>query len=137
MEEVIDQVLATAKAKIQDKEFHSTKAITFDEYEAELSKSSPPLATDEEGITLCVYGLMGELGEVCEPLKKHFYHGMPIDIVHIQKEIGDVLWYLTRLNSYLESYSKTGITMGDVAAYNLEKLRKRYPNGFQKGGGIR
>lgn len=46
-------------------------------------------------------------------------------------EAGDVLWYLTRLGAV------HSIRLREVASTNVEKLRKRYPNGFIEGGGNR
>lgn len=129
MEEVIDQVLATAKAKI-DK-------LSFDHYETEVFSTSPPSLSGKDGMVMCLIGLSGELGELSEPIKKHLFHGKGLDVEALQEEIGDVLWYLTCLNTFLAEYGETGIGMSEVARRNLEKLARRYPNGFQHGGGIR
>lgn len=76
-------------------------------------------------------GLAGEAGEVCDMVKKALYHQVPYNLEDMKKELGDCLWYLTALAS------DHGFKLSDVAQANVEKLRKRYPNGFQKGGGVR
>lgn len=42
----------------------------------------------------------------------------------MHKELGDVLWYVAAL------CTKFGFDMGDVMAVNIEKLKKRYPDGY-------
>lgn len=43
---------------------------------------------------LTCFGLSGEAGEVVELVKKHLYHGKPLDPGKFHLELGDVLWYL-------------------------------------------
>jgi len=45
-------------------------------------------------------------------------------LVGLQDELGDVLWYLTTLCTALD------IFLEQVLEGNIEKLRKRYPDGF-------
>lgn len=47
-------------------------------------------------------GLFGEVGEVTDLLKKHLYHGDPIDQAKLVKECGDVCWYWAALLQRLE-----------------------------------
>lgn len=70
-------------------------------------------------------GLCGEAGEVAELLKKQYLHGRALDLPKLAEELGDVLWYVSAL------CSMHGLNLGDVAAWNLEKLRARYPDGFK------
>jgi NTP pyrophosphatase (non-canonical NTP hydrolase) len=42
-----------------------------------------------------------------------------------------VLWYVSTIAKL------HGLSLSEVAAFNLRKLRKRYPNGFVLGGGVR
>ena len=39
--------------------------------------------------------------------------------------MGDVLWYVA------ETATAIGVTLEDVARHNVEKLKKRYPAGFE------
>lgn len=71
-------------------------------------------------------GLIGESGEVAEHIKKHFRHGHDLDEVHLQEELGDVLWYVAVLADIL------GADLGRVASSNVAKLRARYPEGFSE-----
>lgn len=69
-------------------------------------------------------GLAGEVGEVCEMIKKHLWHGRSLDRDALEKEIGDVLWYL---HSLAEG---SGISLASAFETNIAKLEKRHPNGF-------
>ena len=77
-----------------------------------------------ETLKLALIGLQDELGEVAGPLKKHLWHGHPLDGAHIQDEVGDLLWYLATLCNALE------LSLAEALQANLEKLRQRYPEGF-------
>ena len=69
-------------------------------------------------------GLPEECGEVLGVIKKAEFHGRAADRDAIQKELGDVLWYVATIAHWY------GFDLGDVAAANVEKLRRRYPDGF-------
>lgn len=69
-------------------------------------------------------GLCGEGGEVAEHVKKYHFHDHPLDKAALRKELGDVLWYVALACDALE------LQLGDVMAENIDKLRRRYPEGF-------
>lgn len=75
-------------------------------------------------------GLVGESGEVSEQIKKHIFHGHEIDHHKLLSELGDVLWYLTILASTI------GHTLDEVMKLNVDKLSKRYPEGFSSEDSI-
>lgn len=79
----------------------------------------------------CALGLAGEAGEVAEAVKKGVFHQVEIPDELIKKEIGDVMWYVASLCTLY------GLSLSDVLAENVEKLRRRYPDGFVPGGGNR
>lgn len=67
-----------------------------------------------------VLGLAGESGECCDIVKKNRFQGHELNKEHMIEEIGDVLWYIA------ETASGLGVTLEEVAQYNLDKLHKRY-----------
>lgn len=71
-----------------------------------------------------VLGLTGEAGEVADLVKKGIFHEKGIDIEHLKRECGDVLWYLAMI------CDSVGITLNEVMQTNVDKLLARYPNGF-------
>ncbi len=86
----------------------------------------PDFDISDEDIMLVwnAIGLAGEAGEVAELVKKGVFHQHGVDRTKLEKELGDVLWYVAAL------CTKAGIDMGDVMQKNIDKLRMRYPEGF-------
>lgn len=70
-------------------------------------------------------GLNGEAGECIDLLKKCFFQGHGLDCEHLVKELGDVAWYLA------VSADALGYKLEDILRMNVEKLRARYPDGFE------
>lgn len=98
--------------------------MTLNEYQTEAARTARMDLPPREKLATFALGLGGEAGEVQDLIKKHIGHSHDLDREKIEKEIGDVLWYVAALAGML------GLSLGDVAAANLEKLRKRYPEGF-------
>ncbi len=73
-----------------------------------------------------VMGLCGESGEAIDIVKKHLAHGHELDREHLIEELGDIAWYLA------ETAYSLDIDLETVCKKNIEKLEKRYPNGFDK-----
>ena len=71
-----------------------------------------------------VLGLTGEAGEVADLIKKGIFHQKGIDETHLKKEIGDVMWYVAMI------CESCGFSLDDVLETNVEKLKARYPDGF-------
>jgi NTP pyrophosphatase (non-canonical NTP hydrolase) len=78
-------------------------------------------------------GLVGEAGEVAEKVKRVIRDDeeklTEERIKEIEKEIGDVLWYLSMLCFEL------GLSLEDVAIKNINKLMKRKEQDKIKGSG--
>ena len=71
-----------------------------------------------------VMGLCGESGEAIDIVKKHLHQGHELDKEKLQKELGDIAWYLAEAATALD------MDLEDVLQANIEKLRRRYPEGF-------
>ena len=71
-----------------------------------------------------VLGLCGESGECADLLKKSLFQGHELHKEHLAKELGDVAWYLAVTSHAL------GYALEEVLWMNIEKLKKRYPEGF-------
>lgn len=75
-------------------------------------------------LTNGVMGLCGEAGEASDIVKKHLFQGHELDREKLIDELGDVAWYLA------ETAHALGVELEDVFRGNIEKLKKRYPEGF-------
>lgn len=71
-----------------------------------------------------VLGLTGEAGEVSDLVKKGIFHEKGIDLKNLKKELGDCAWYLAMV------CDACGFTLDDVMQTNIDKLKARYPEGF-------
>jgi NTP pyrophosphatase (non-canonical NTP hydrolase) len=119
--------------------------MTFDEYQKtsertlkkrQVTIEGHDIPTEEgadlstEALVLGALGLAGEAGEAIEHVKKHVFHGHALDREALMKEIGDVLWYLAALATGAD------LNLGQCAIANVEKLAKRYPEGFTRAASI-
>jgi len=82
------------------------------------------LSGKEMMILWCAIGLAGETGEVVDAIKKQLLHQHGLDVDELKKEMGDVLWYLAGICTTM------GIDMGEVMQGNIDKLKARYPDGW-------
>lgn len=86
----------------------------------------------EKALDYCTLGLVGEAGEIANKVKKVIRDNRPVDeafVADMKAEIGDVLWYVARLADEL------GISLEDVATYNMNKLLSRLERGTISGSG--
>lgn len=96
----------------------------FDAYQTLATRTTNP-ALDADGRLLdAAAGLAEEAGEVLGAVRKHLFQQRPLDRAALTRELGDVLWCLSAVATSI------GVSLGDVAHTNLDKLRVRYPGGF-------
>lgn len=79
---------------------------------------------DFGGILNACLGLSGEVGEFNDMIKKWIFHEKDLDKEHLKKEIGDVMWYVAMI------CESVGFDLEDVLQTNVDKLKARYPKGF-------
>ncbi len=71
-------------------------------------------------------GIAGEAGEIVDAIKKHAIYDQPLDLENVIEELGDLEFYMEGLRNCL------GLMRSQTLQANIDKLRKRYPNGFTK-----
>lgn len=81
--------------------------------------------TKKEVLVNSVMGLNGEAGEAIDIVKKHLFHGHDLNKEELIKELGDVAWYLAEAAYALD------VDLETIFKLNIEKLKKRYPEGFK------
>ena len=94
------------------------------EYQQLAMRTMNPEMDSTAKLSDAALGLCGESGEIADILKKYLYQGHGLDPTHIAKELGDVLWYVALACTAL------GMTMDKVMQMNIDKLKARYPEGF-------
>lgn len=98
--------------------------MTPNEYQkAAMRTSSKDLSVNKHLLNGAL-GLAGESGEVADIVKKAMFQGHTINREHIAKELGDVLWYVA------ETATAIGYDLETIMQMNVDKLMKRYPEGF-------
>ncbi len=101
---------------------------TFAEYEDNAMRTWSGLAggdtADQAALLNAVLGLCGEAGEVADLLKKTKFQGHELNREKVADELGDILWYIALGCKALH------VPMEEIARRNVDKLRRRYPDGF-------
>lgn len=97
--------------------------MTLNEYQRLAARTINPRLTEAEIEQHALYGLASEAGEVLGLWQKQL-QGHEIDDMHFLKEVGDVLWMIAEL------LTVDGHTLGEAAQMNIDKLKARYPDGF-------
>ena len=76
------------------------------------------------------FGLVTEVGELVDTLKKELAYGKEIDWVNFQEEIGDILWYIAGFCNI------NGFDLEKIMDINIDKLKSRYPEKFDSNHAI-
>lgn len=96
--------------------------MTLNEYQqiaARTISSENPLIMEHHAL----HGMASEVGELHGIYQKQ-YQGHSFTEEHLKKEPGDILWMLA------EYATARSWTLEEVASMNIEKLKARYPDGF-------
>ena len=105
-------------------EFERKNNMTLNEYQALAQRTAQITKEKYDKIVNGCMGLNGESGECIDILKKHVFQGHTLDKQKLSEELGDVMWYCAELATGL------GMKLDDIAQENINKLLKRYPEGF-------
>lgn len=98
--------------------------IDLDSYQSFTKITCNHELNQKETLITGVMGLCGESGEVIDIVKKWYAQGHDLDPNKIKDELGDVCWYISCICNALD------ININEVFQTNIDKLKKRYPNGF-------
>ena len=102
---------------------NATEPLTLNDYQR-MARRTAGTKRKSDKMEEALFGLAGEVGELCDHYKKYMHQGHDIDYNHMAEEAGDVLWYLAEIADALD------VTLEDIARRNIDKLLKRYPDGF-------
>lgn len=102
---------------------------TLDGYQQLAKRTGSKEPQGERAICITAMGLAGEAGELVDLIKKAVRNRKPGDPIElprerIRDEAGDLLWYVANIAC------SAGLTLSEIAQANVDKLVKRYPEGF-------
>lgn len=95
----------------------------FEEYQAKASVTAlyPRRMSNLEYPTLGLAGEAGEVANIVKKIQRDLGGQINDDFrLKLKDELGDVLWYISACADEL------GITLDEIAEYNVEKLAKRH-----------
>ena len=98
--------------------------MTVNEYQKLAMTTLNPALDKKDVLINGVMGLCGESGEAIDIVKKWLAQGHELDKEKLAKELGDIAWYLAETATALD------LKLEDIFKANIEKLKKRYPEGF-------
>ena len=98
--------------------------MTINEYQKLAMTTLNPALERKDVLINGVMGLCGESGEAIDIVKKWLAQGHELDREKLAKELGDIAWYLAETAWALD------IPLEDILQANIDKLKKRYPEGF-------
>ena len=98
--------------------------MTINEYQKLAMTTLNPALSQKDVLINGVMGLCGESGEAIDIVKKWLAQGHDLDRDKLAKELGDICWYLAETATALD------LSLEDIMAANIEKLKRRYPEGF-------
>ena len=100
--------------------------MTVNEYQKLAMTTLNPELSKKDVLINGVMGLCGESGEAIDIVKKWLAQGHELDKKRFVKELGDIAWYLAEAATALD------IPLEEIFQGNIEKLKKRYPEGFDR-----
>ena len=98
--------------------------VDINEYQELAMTTLNPELSKKEVLINSVMGLCGESGEAIDIVKKWLAQGHELDKEHLAKELGDIAWYLAEAATALD------LPLEQILITNIEKLKNRYPEGF-------
>lgn len=82
------------------------------------------IGEDTGAVLNACLGLSGEVGEFNDMIKKWIFHEKDLDEEHLKKECGDIMWYIAMV------YHAFDWDLDEIMQMNIDKLKARYPDGF-------
>ena len=98
--------------------------MTINEYQQLAMTTLNPALSKKDVLINGIMGLCGESGEAIDIVKKWLAQGHELDKEKLAKELGDICWYLAETATALD------LSLEDIMTANIQKLKKRYPEGF-------
>lgn len=97
--------------------------LNLKEYQLLCKATAKKFEIPEKEILVWGLGIAGEAGDVASCIKKTFAHDND-QKAGIRENLGDTLWYAAMICNFF------GWNLQEILDENIDKLKKRFPNGF-------
>lgn len=97
--------------------------MNFNEYQELARRTQNPALTIAQKEAHALHGMASEVGEIHAIYQKVF-QGHDMNYQKVIDEMSDLMWFIAELADTI------GVDLDSVAQFNVDKLRKRYPEGF-------
>ena len=104
--------------------------MTINEYQKLAMTTLNPALDKKDVLINGVMGLCGESGEAIDLVKKWLAQGHALDREKLAMELGDICWYVAETATALD------LSLEDIMSANIEKLKRRYPEGFDSARSV-
>lgn len=94
-------------------------------YQEACKRTTKKFENQEKEIMTWGLGISGEAGDVAGCIKKTYSQGND-QILGIRENLGDTMWYIAMIANFY------GWELEDILNENIDKLKKRYPQGFSE-----
>ena len=102
---------------------------SFDDYQAQARRTQNIHLDPHQKLEHALFGLCSETGEIHSIFQK-IHQGHQLLVADLIGEMGDLMWFVSELADVY------GLKLGDIAQANIDKLKKRYPGGFDEEASI-
>lgn len=94
-------------------------------YQEACKRTTKKFEDSEKEIMTWGLGISGEAGDVAGCIKKTYSQGNDQKL-GIRENLGDTMWYIAMIANFFDW------KLEDILNENIEKLKKRYPQGFDE-----
>lgn len=94
------------------------------DYQVEAARTAGAFKALDDMIVFAAMEINAEAGEVANIVYKYVWQKHDLNREKIIEELGDVLWGIAMMATAMDA------SLAEVMEYNVKKLRKRYPDGF-------
>ena len=103
--------------------YEAATELTLNGYQNAAARTIREDMLDLEIESHALHGMVSEIGEF-HGIYQKVYQGHAAKDEHLKKELGDLLWFIA------EYCTARGWDLAEVAQMNIDKLKARYPKGF-------
>lgn len=97
------------------------KIETLAEYQQLASRTCPDLGSDEKNLLHMNLGIITEVGEFLDGIKKNIAYNKPLDLVNLGEELADMAWYIAnKSRMFFHTSWEKQLQETDITVYQKE-----------------